>query len=684
MITGGDWFWRAASFRLLEFAVLFSLALLVPWQVAWLWELFFVFIFVALFLSLASLSVAYLFSRPAGGFFDSWLFWPTCLLWLLMLASSVTGFSWRLSLAGTSLASESLLVWSALLAGFAVAYDYFQSSRALVFGRMLAWGWCWLAALSLALAADAWLGAGFLTGRLSAWGFAEIGLGLAAPVAALTLSALVSRAWSWLGRDRYLAWLAGLLALAVLVLANSRSAWLALLAGVLAALNIYFFTLRQDQAAKLSHKRVAVLAVLLLVASAWLLFAPVVGRVRAEVPGLALVAPEARRTALECLAGREALGQGLGSFSYCYSLHRPASANNDLFWQNRFDYSAIWPWQALAGLGWLGSAWLLLWLASMPVAVYLAWRFGKVDNLKSWPVLLTAGVILALSAFSWPVFLASLVALSAVLPALPLGRERLLKWRLAAAGLLIVACLLALWPTMSGPLADYLAVRRTEAGLRLAARLDSDNPLRQTALAELYLVRLTEAEAEDGRVDQVAAVRVAEAVAAAAAAKPVTVGECEAVAASYRTLSAYYKDASIFAIDWLSRAEELEPSNPVLPTERAKLSYRLSDYAGARQALVRALELKSDYYDAAFYLAKLNIQEDRLDEAKQSLLDLAEIAPSADLYYELGRISFGASEWPEAELYFKAALRIEPGHAFAIEGLRRTNDELGRVEIDIR
>jgi tetratricopeptide (TPR) repeat protein len=231
---------------------------------------------------------------------------------------------------------------------------------------------------------------------------------------------------------------------------------------------------------------------------------------------------------------------------------------------------------------------------------------------------------------------------------------------------------------------DYLSVRRTEDSLRLAARLDPSNPYRHTALADFYLARLAEAGGADGRIDQVAAVRVAEAVAAAAAASPATVAECEAVAASYRALSAYYKDASIFAVDWLSRAEELEPSNPVLPTERAKLSYRLSDYAGSRRALERALELKPDYYDAAFYLAKLNIKEGRVDEAKRSLLDLAEIAPSADLYYELGRIAFDAREWPEAQLYFQAALRIEPGHPFASEGARRASEEAGRVEIDIR
>ena len=124
---------------------------------------------------------------------------------------------------------------------------------------------------------------------------------------------------------------------------------------------------------------------------------------------------------------------------------------------------------------------------------------------------------------------------------------------------------------------------------------------------------------------------------AAIEAAPLSVAALETAGIIYRDISDYSPDSVHLASDFFSRAIKIEPSNPVLWTELGKIQLKGAEPVKAVDSLFKAVELKEDYDEAQFNLAKAYIDSEDEDKALEILSVLEKKKTSADLFYEQGR-----------------------------------------------
>ena len=113
-------------------------------------------------------------------------------------------------------------------------------------------------------------------------------------------------------------------------------------------------------------------------------------------------------------------------------------------------------------------------------------------------------------------------------------------------------------------------------------------------------------------------------------------------------------------------AESLAPQNPEIPLLRAQLATSIGELATARAEIAAALELKSNYSDALFLLAQIEISEGitvaALEAAESSLI----LAPrDAARAYQVGLLQLSDQRLEAAVLSFERAIAIDPNFANA-------------------
>jgi len=162
---------------------------------------------------------------------------------------------------------------------------------------------------------------------------------------------------------------------------------------------------------------------------------------------------------------------------------------------------------------------------------------------------------------------------------------------------------------------------------------------------------------------------------------PRSVKAYETLGIIYREIAPNSSNAYVYAISAFEKAFSLEPQNPVLATEIAKLYFLDDKKERAIQYFNKAIYLKSDYYPANLGIARVMISNTNYDEAVKSLEHLKEFDfNNENVYYDLGRAYFELKNYKEAEKNFKTAVQIFPNFSNALYSLATIYEEEGKVD----
>lgn len=138
------------------------------------------------------------------------------------------------------------------------------------------------------------------------------------------------------------------------------------------------------------------------------------------------------------------------------------------------------------------------------------------------------------------------------------------------------------------------------------------------------------------------------------------------------------------ALAELLKAESLDPKNPVVQNHLGLAYFVRGKYNLAEKHLERAISLVPKYTDARNNLARILMDQNRLDEAAKQLMvaekDLTYLEPEKT-YLNLGLIEFKRQKYPEALAQFKKSLELKRNNCTAGHYYGRTLYEMRRFEI---
>ena len=130
-----------------------------------------------------------------------------------------------------------------------------------------------------------------------------------------------------------------------------------------------------------------------------------------------------------------------------------------------------------------------------------------------------------------------------------------------------------------------------------------------------------------------------------------------------------------------ARMEELDPTNPLYSVLKAQYKVQISDAAGARESLGKAIEKKNDYTDAIFLLSQLDVQEGKVKDAIILTSALISIEPNNPTrYFQLGVLLATDAQLAEAAQAFETAIRLDGSYANARYFLALTYLDQDRTE----
>src|SRR3989344_4075047 len=130
-----------------------------------------------------------------------------------------------------------------------------------------------------------------------------------------------------------------------------------------------------------------------------------------------------------------------------------------------------------------------------------------------------------------------------------------------------------------------------------------------------------------------------------------------------------------------ARMEELDPTNPLYSVLKAQYKVQISDAAGARESLGKAIEKKNDYTDAIFLLSQLDVQEGKVKDAIILTSALTSIEPNNPTrYFQLGVLLATDAQLAEAAQAFETAIRLDGSYANARYFLALTYLDQDRTE----
>jgi len=137
------------------------------------------------------------------------------------------------------------------------------------------------------------------------------------------------------------------------------------------------------------------------------------------------------------------------------------------------------------------------------------------------------------------------------------------------------------------------------------------------------------------------------------------------------------------AIKSYSEAIELEPTNPVLYTERGKVYMAKNEVEKAKADFQKAIDLTPHYLDAQIQMTFIEENEGKIQDAIERLEDLARTPPlgeSVDLLFRLGWLYYNNKEYDKAMLVLERATQLNPFHANALFILGLAYEQKGETK----
>lgn len=402
-----------------------------------------------------------------------------------------------------------------------------------------------------------------------------------------------------------------------------------------------------------------------------------------------------------------AWGSGPGTFAYDYSLYRPASANASALWQIRFDKSGSHFLELLAaaglpaGLSYLLIISLVIYLNIKLIIKYFNKGAGVAGADRGLAAVLFMAVVLSFASqiffpattvlnFTFWFFLSLLMAYwHTTVPAL--FKEKIIDFghwtsRLAWPAVFLAG---ALWLALAAFevkffVADIVAASgvNREASLVTAGKLNPSRYNYGVSLAKLYLNRLRieafkPAVARDNNFLNSNLALTVTAARQAADKAPDSVLAWETLGMIYRDVRPLTSGSEPWAVKSFSQALTLEPTNPALAAELAKAYANDNDLASAEKYFIKSLELKPDYYDAKFGLAKTYLQGKKDGLGFKLLSELSGQVSDPEIYYELARFYYNHGEIDKAIGRFNVALSLSPNHSNSLYSLGIAYDAKG-------
>ncbi|MDD5032189.1 MAG: tetratricopeptide repeat protein [Patescibacteria group bacterium] len=485
--------------------------------------------------------------------------------------------------------------------------------------------------------------------------------------------------------------------LVFLVIVNFSLAWWGL---IIAGFLFIFFELRNVdfKIRGLDRRRVLFFSLLIILAIAFLILPGRLGEMDKYLIGQEL-SPEVnlgfRNTASvisSALSENIILGSGPGTFSQIFSLYRPVSLNGTDFWQFRFDRGASSILEILGTAGILGILSYFLILSSL---FYLGYIFlkrekkGEAGDLVSSLLAVLAVLIFfqffyyantALLFLFWLVTSLFMVSWRTYLDWL-VFKELKLEEEKNSFKIFKIAVFLffSVWLILTGFagrywLADFYARAGGETNLIKAARLNPYQPDYEIRLAKTYLNKVRDEilKPADSRNNELVQNSINSSVVRAKEAtriSPKSVAAWETLGMVYRDIRFFTQGGEAWAAKAFSQASGLEPSNPVIMTELGKIYLDAGQLEEAEKSLNKALELKNDYHEANFALARLYGQQGKTETALEILDQLSKIYRDERIYYEQGRLYYNQGEIEKALDKFFKVIEINPTHANALYSL---------------
>ncbi|MFA5133784.1 MAG: tetratricopeptide repeat protein [Patescibacteria group bacterium] len=151
----------------------------------------------------------------------------------------------------------------------------------------------------------------------------------------------------------------------------------------------------------------------------------------------------------------------------------------------------------------------------------------------------------------------------------------------------------------------------------------------------------------------------------------------------YATARPLSSNANSFVISALEKAISLEKTNPRLYLELGKAKVMQKDFKGGRDALEKAIALKSNYVLGYSTLSQLDELEAKVNESIEHMSVGAALSPNdPTLIFNLGRLYYNRAKQDDlvrAEQLFLLALSLNPNYSDALWSLGVLYERKGRA-----
>lgn len=440
----------------------------------------------------------------------------------------------------------------------------------------------------------------------------------------------------------------------------------------------------------------------------------------------------------EALARSSLVGSGPGTFLYNYTQFRSKDLNATSFWSVPFDRSASRFLTLLATTGILGFAAYLAMLVFMAARTKMKlWR-GHDEWLTTlaiyggWAALFVGKIVYSSNMtleFGFWMLTAMLVALewrtwseakfeSSPRSALMLSFMFIVVVILSVAGLYLQGQRLVAETRYSRGVTSQLSkpedVEKAVADLVRATQLNPDSDLYFRSLSQALAVQANleaskagaQPTAEQAQKITVLAANAVNAGKRATDLNPANVQNWASLAGMYRDLGSAVPGAIEAAQQAYAKAMELDPNNPVYPTELAKIELALAaeaagsvtrdskeeeraaaqkkvegHHAKARELLDLAVSLKQDYAPAHYWLAVLFEREGKVAEALAKLESVRNYNPNdLGVGFQLAILYYQNKEVDKAIAELERIIGLNPDYSNARWYLAAMYEEKGQLD----
>jgi len=386
------------------------------------------------------------------------------------------------------------------------------------------------------------------------------------------------------------------------------------------------------------------------------------------------------------------VGSGIGTWHYDFSKFKPLDFNNTIYWERRFDRAGSYLSEIVGTMGFLGLLSYLFLIGTFFSISY--WLFQQGSNSSTLLIIFLALLVSQFVYYENTVllFLFWLMISFAAVSGKEKAQVKTINFKSFPEMFLIFFSLLIVL-SLAVLVLYYFGVKFYLADLNYREALEKNdiekmtkavalNPYQSQYVVNLsrsYLSRvvdefnkpLVEGESNEAISNYIQmALNYAKGgktedvnITGAVQMAPNRVAAWETAGMIYREISSYVSGSAEWGIKAFEEAIKLEPTNPVLRIELAKM-YMLSDKMDeAKNELYKAKELKPDFYDSTIIMALILEQEKNLADAIK-LLEEVEI-PTAEVLYQKGRLYFNNQETDKAIGIFEALVAQIPNYSDA-------------------